>query len=165
MEVVKIKNLNKMIYGLLFLAIGVLLIFGVFDDKNIWEYIWPLFILIPGLSMEIDFFEKKNSNDAGELVPAGILIILGTFFYFNIFTNFRYMDILWPIFILAPAFGLFQLYFFGKRERGLFVPIGILSVIGLIFLLTNLTTKEVGGALIGFIFILMGLLILFKRRK
>ncbi|MGM0641219.1 MAG: hypothetical protein ACQESN_07360 [Thermotogota bacterium] len=149
----------------MFLAIGVLLIFGVFDDRNIWEYIWPLFILVPGLSMELDFFTKRNSKDAGELVPGGILLVIGTFFYFNIFTNFKYMDLLWPIFILAPAFGLFQLYYFGKREKGLLVPVGILSVLGLIFLLTNLTTTAIGGSIIGAAFILIGLLILFKKRK
>jgi len=92
-------------------------------------------------------------------------MVLGVFFYFNIFTNFSYMDLLWPIFILAPAFGLFQLYYFGKRDRGLLVPVGILSVIGLIFLLTNLTTTAIGGSVIGLVFILIGLLILFKKRK
>ena len=162
---VLIKDISKVIYGLLFLGIGVLLIFGVFDDRNIWEYIWPLFILIPGLSMELDFFTRRNSNNAGELVPGGILMVLGVFFYFNIFTNFSYMDLLWPIFILAPAFGLFQLYYFGKRDRGLLVPVGILSVIGLIFLLANITTTAIGGSVIGVVFILIGLLIIFKKRK
>jgi uncharacterized membrane protein HdeD (DUF308 family) len=163
--VVKIKDVSKVIYGLLFLTIGVLLIFGVFDDRNIWEFIWPLFILIPGLSMELDYFANRSPNKVGELVPGGILTILGLFFYFNIFTNFSYMDLLWPIFILAPAFGLFQLYIFGKRERGLLIPVGILSVIGLIFLLTNLTTTAIGGSVIGAVFILIGLLILFKRKR
>ena len=162
---VKIKDVSKVIYGLLFLAIGVLLIFGVFDDRNIWEFIWPLFILVPGLSMELDYFANRSPKKVGELVPGGILTILGLFFYFNIFTNFSYMDLLWPIFILAPAFGLFQLYIFGKRERGLLVPVGILSVIGLIFLLTNLTTTAIGGSVIGAVFILIGLLILFKRKR
>jgi hypothetical protein len=60
--VVKIKDVSKVIYGLLFLTIGVLLIFGVFDDRNIWEFIWPLFILVPGLSMELDYFSKQKSK-------------------------------------------------------------------------------------------------------
>lgn len=159
---VKIKNVSKAIYGLLFLAIGILLIFGVFDDRNIWDFIWPLFILVPGLSMELDYFANRNTNKVGELVPGGILTILGLFFYFNIFTNFQYMHILWPIFILAPAFGLFQLYFFGKRERGLLVPIRILTIIGFLFLITNLTTTTIGLSIVGLLFIVIGLMILFK---
>ncbi len=65
------------------------------------------------------------------LVPGGVLLVVGLVnqisFMFNIW------HILWPGFVFAPAFGLFELYWFGKKEKGLLVPVGILTALSLIF--------------------------------
>jgi len=43
------------------------------------------------------------------------------------------MEKLWPIFPIGVAIGLFQLYIFGKREKELLIPIGILSGLSIFF--------------------------------
>ncbi|KAA2301789.1 hypothetical protein FY526_23215, partial [Clostridioides difficile] len=40
---------------------------------------------------------------------------------------------MWPGFILAVAVGLFELYWFGGRNKWLLIPINILTVISLLF--------------------------------
>jgi len=149
--------------GILLITAGVLLLasnLGIF--KFNWAFIWPLFLLGPGLTFELSYFATRRNP--GVLVPGGILTLYGLFFYFNMITNWSFMDSLWPIFILGPGLGLFQLYLFGGRDRGVLIASSILGFISLSFLtftLFGFAADFIGpGALI-----LFGLLILTKNRK
>jgi hypothetical protein len=73
---------------------------------------------------------------------------------------------MWPGCILAPAVGLFELYIFGKREKGLLIPIGILTGISLIFF--SFTIRNLGGFsrfILPAVLIVAGLAMLAKGRK
>ena len=149
--------------GLLLIVAGVLLLasnLGIFRFN--WAFIWPLFLLGPGLSFEFSYFTTRRNP--GVLVPGGILTLYGVFFYFNMLTNWSFMDSLWPIFILGPSVGLFQLYLFGGRDRGILIASSILGFISLSFLTISLfgfAADFIGpGALI-----LFGLLILSKNKR
>jgi len=100
---------------------------------------------------------------AGLLVPGGILLTLSLLFYFEMMTDFQYAEYTWPIYILSPAVGLFELWLFGNREKGLLIPIGILTVITGFFL-----AQMLFASLFKFwpvIFIIIGLYILFGQNK
>lgn len=156
-------NKFSMLWGVLLIIIGTLLILNKYYIGISWEYIWPIFVLLPGLLMEISYFTNPSPQNTGVLLPGGILTILGVFFFYSVFTNFKYMDKLWPIFIFAPAFGLFQLYLFRGKQKALLIPVTVLGVIGLIFLLINMGRLWIN--IWGLILIIVGILIIYGGRK
>ncbi len=154
---------NNYLFGLFLLFIGVLLIlsnFGVIEI--IWENLWPLFLLIPGIVFELSYFISRK--DAGLLVPGGILITYGLLFLVNVIYGWRLMEYLWPIFPLGVAIGLFQLFLFGGREKGLLIPVGILGDISLFFLINKLFFIDF-GLLAGIVLVVIGIWIIFKKAK
>lgn len=66
-------------------------------------------------------------------MPGGILTTYGFLFLTNSIFGWHLMEKLWPIFPIGVAIGLFQLYIFGKREKELLIPIGILSGLSIFF--------------------------------
>jgi len=156
------KKINY-IFGFLLLFIGVLLIlanFGVI--KIVWENLWPLCLLIPGIVFELSYFIYRK--DAGLLVPGGILITYGLLFLVNVIYGWRLMEDLWPIFPLGVGIGLLQLYIFGGREKGLLIPVGILGAISLFFLINNLFFINF-GLVAGIMLMVIGIWIIIKKAK
>jgi len=156
------KKINY-IFGLSLLFIGVLIIlanFGVIEI--VWKNLWPLFLLIPGIVFELSYFIYRK--DAGLLVPGGILITYGLLFLVNVIYGWRLMEYLWPIFPLGVAIGLFQLFLFGGREKGLLIPVGILGAISLFFLINNLLFVDF-RVLAGIVLVVIGIWIIFKKAK
>ncbi len=156
------KKINY-IFGFLLLFIGVLLIlsnFGVIEI--IWDNLWPLFLLIPGILFELSYFIYRK--DAGLLVPGGILITYGLLFLVNVSYGWHLMEDLWPIFPLGVAIGLLQAYLFGGREKYLLIPVGILGAVSLFFLINNLFFIHF-GLLAGIVLVVIGIWIIFKKAK
>lgn len=86
-----------------------------------------MFVLIPGLWFEYSYFSRHKSPKL--LVPGGILSTIGLLVLiednsFGLLSN--YID---SFYIMAPAVGLFQLYLHDKKDRGLLIPVGILTFI------------------------------------
>jgi len=166
-------NRTGKVLGSIFIILGVLFLLKNLDIiEPFWSYFdigtlvarfWPsLFLLLPGLLFHINFFSGKR-RDPGVLVPGGILLVLGIAFQINML--FGGWDIMWPLYIFSVAFGLFELYTFGTRDKGLLIPIGILGGLSVIFFISfsaskflSFNTKPfiVPAALIG-----IGLLVLF----
>lgn len=156
------KKINYL-FGLFLLFIGILLIlanFGVIEI--VWENLWPLFLLIPGILFELSYFIYRK--DAGLLVPGGILITYGLLFSVNVIYGWHLMEDLWPIFPLGVAIGLLQLYLFRVREKGLLIPIGILGAISLFFLVNNLFFVDF-GLLVGIVLVVIGIWVIFRKVK
>lgn len=173
-------NRTGKVLGSIFIILGVLFLL---KNLNIigpfWSYInigyimsivfkfWPvLFLFIPGILFHLGFFSGRK-RDPGVLVPGGILLILGAAFQINML--FGGWDIMWPVYILSVAFGLFELYAFGTRDRGLLIPISILTGLSVLFFISfsanrllSFNTKPfiVPVALIG-----IGLLVLFGGKR
>ena len=147
--------INQRIIGSLLIALGALFTLEAFGWVQLsWNFLWPLFLLLPGIIFHIGFFAGNNKNP-GLLVPGGILTVYGILFIIMVFLGWDLMKVLWPVFPLGVALGLFELYIFGSREPGLLIPVGILSLVGFGFLLINLLNIG-GGALIGLILIGIG---------
>ncbi len=125
-----------------------------------WGYLWPLFLLLPGIAFHAAFFAGRNQN-AGLLVPGGILTVYGLLFSAMTIFGWQLMEVFWPVFILGVALGLFELYVFGPRETGLLIPVGILSLVGFAFLFINLLHTG-GSVLVGLALILAGGAVILK---
>lgn len=158
--------------GIILIIIGVAAILNnIFNIRFFtMSQLWPMFVLIPGLSFEAAYFSR--GREPGLLVPGGILTTIGALFFFETFTNWHFAEYTWPIYLLAVAIGLFQLYLFGGRKRGLLVPVFILTTISVIAFVTMLVGNVFywvnTSLIIPIIFISMGVYILvenFSKQK
>lgn len=161
---------GNLILGLFFVIIGILFLLDnlnilsiKFDIGFFFVNFWPLFVIIPGLAFHYAFFAGRN-RDAGLLVPGGILLIIGL--TLQISQIFNIWHITWPGYILAVAVGLYELYLFGSRERGLLIPVGILGGLSVIFFV-SFSVKEILGfgiskILVPVVLIIIGLSVLSK---
>ena len=131
---------------------------------NTWETLWPIFILIPSIIFHYSFFYGEK-RDPGILVPGGILLVISIIFFINTLFGWHLMMYLWPLFLFAVAFGLFELYLFGHREKALLIPIGILTGLGGIFLMNSFSQISYMRYLIPIGLIFLGLLLIIKKQK
>lgn len=173
------QNKNNIVIGIIFVALGLLFllknlnvfdIFDIFDMFNVWGLVanlWPtLFLLIPSFIMHMSFFSGRN-RDAGILVPGGILFGVGVTLQLTML--FGIANLVWPGYIMAVAIGLFELYMFGNRDKGLLVPVIILGGLSTIFFITNFFNEVFGFGVdklfIPLILILLGVAIIFKSDR
>lgn len=76
------------------------------------------------------YFCEKTPEQAGLLVPGGMFLVLGCLFCFETATGWTYSGMTWPVYIWAPALGLFELWYFGGRKIGVLIPAFILTAAG-----------------------------------
>lgn len=156
---------SNTIWGILLIFLGIMLIVNRFLNLDIFSMsnLWPVFVLGPGLIFELSYVTSRRNP--GVLVPGGILTTLGLLFFFETFTNWQFSGYTWPIYIFAPAVGLFQL-FLATRQRGLLVPVLILTAVASVSLISEIFTgifSFVNSSFImGAIFIVIGVYMLFK---
>jgi hypothetical protein len=126
-------NSARKVFGGLFLVFGLILTLGIFTDSPYASmvFLWPLFVLIPGIIFEAIYFSKRENPAL--LVPGGILIVIGLLFIFEVFTFWRLSAYTWPVYLVAVAIGLFQLYAFGPRKQGVLFAALILSGLSVVF--------------------------------
>jgi len=142
-------------------------LFDVFNFGFLISKFWPsLFLILPGLFFHYGFISGRK-KDPGLLVPGGILLINGITFQINML--FGVWDITWPLYIFAVAFGLFELYAFGNRDKGLLIPIGILGGLSAVFFTAFSLNKIFGYNASQFItpllLIIIGMIVIFGGRR
>jgi hypothetical protein len=167
------RNTGKLLGGIL-VCLGILFLLHNFGLLNFWSIfgfavsrLWAsIFIILPGLLFHWKFFTGSRRNP-GILVPGGILLIIGMTLQFNMI--FGGWGVTWPFFIFSVAFGLFELYYFGNREKGLLIPVGILGGLSAIFFmsfsLSEILNFETGPYAIPAALIVIGLVILSGGKK
>lgn len=132
------------------ILLGVYLILnqgGSLGPGTIFANFWPTLFVIPlGLFFHWLYFSMIGRG-VGLLVPGGILLTAGV--VSQIAMLFGNWGTMWPGFILAVAVGLFELYWFGGRNKWLLIPINILMVISLLFF----TVMSIGSMLSSMSFI------------
>ena len=151
----------RLIIGFLLILVGVTsLVTYVFHLENYLVHnLWFLLILIPGLYFEMNYFQTRKNP--GQLVPGGILTVIGLLFCFEILTEWHYSSYTWPVYLLAVAFGLLQLYLYDHKDKGLLIPITILCFISLLFYVQLFISSSL---LLAICLIIIGLYILFQKR-
>lgn len=156
---------SNMVKGAVFIAIGCILLLSNFGYINFsWDYVWPLALLLPGIYLHFAFFTKIDKNP-GNLVPAGILTTYGLMAYAIAFFGWRTMASMWPFILIGVAIGLFELYIFDKRDKGLLIPIGILGGIGLMLLSRTYLLIDMRKFLIPAILVVIGVMMISKRER
>lgn len=129
-------QLNKRtIIGPVLILLGAYLILnkgGELDAGSIFGTFWATLFIIPlGLFFHWMYFSMTGRKGTGLLIPGGILLTVGLVCQISMLTGD--WGTTWPGFILAPAVGLAEFYWFGGRNKWLLIPINILLVISLLF--------------------------------
>ena len=154
-------------WGIILIHIGVMAIFNNIFDFQFFRIsrLWPIFVLFLGLSFEAGYFSR--GREPGLLVPGGILTTIGTLFFFETFTSWRFAEYTWPVYPLAVAIGLFQLYLFSGRKPGLLVPVFILTSVSVIafaiMLFGNIFYWINTSLIIPIVFIIIGIYMLIRN--
>jgi hypothetical protein len=117
--------------GIILIVLGIIFLLPNVTNLRTRE-LWPIFVLGTGIVFFIAFLYDRPRY--GLLMPASILTIVGLMFFYCVFEGWYMMQNIWPFFIIAPGLGFLLMYFFGKKELGLLIPGGILSALGLFFL-------------------------------
>ena len=148
------------IWGIMLIIIGIGLLgnnlgWFYFD----WENAWPWILILGGVLFWIQW--SKNRTNYGVLMPGTIMLTYGFLFLYESYHGWNNMDNLWAVFILGPGLGLFAMYIAGRRERGLLVSGGILTVLSAIYLLD----LDRWDMLVPLILIAIGASMIFKGRK
>jgi hypothetical protein len=144
--------------GIMLIILGVLFLIANFANVHL-DALWPVFVLGPGVAFIVMFFRDRNNY--GVLMPGTILTIIGLLFFACTVYGWDQMEHLWPLFIMAPGLGFVMMYLFGKHERGLLIPAGILTGLGLVFLLDANESEYLWPGVL----ILVGLLFLVRWKK
>ncbi|MCJ7690646.1 MAG: DUF5668 domain-containing protein [Clostridiaceae bacterium] len=160
-------NKQKSLFGIALIFIGSLLLADQIYDINFLSFsnFWPLFLLVPGIFLEISFFSFKK--DPAALVLGGILTTTGLFFIFKTSTNWQYSAETWPIYTLGLAIGLLQYYLFSKANKSLLLFIFLLGFISIfsfaIIFLGNTYTWLKYGLLLPCLIIMLGIYVFLKN--
>jgi hypothetical protein len=144
----------KYLFGASFISLGP-------DD------FWPMIILMTGVMFELVYFVTLKAP--GFLVPGGILITYGILFFFEAATDFHFAQYTWPVYILGVAIGLFQLYLFSGRPKGVLIAVSIIAGVATVSLIVMLFRVFLGAMdfeiAIPAVLIVIGLLLLFSKGK
>ena len=158
--------------GGLFIIVGAILLSAkyLFGSSLIHlgpDDFWPMIVLMLGVMFELVYFITMKAP--GFLVPGGILTTYGILFFFEAATDFHYAQYTWPVYILGVAIGLFQLYLFSGRPKGLLIAVGILTGLALTSFIVILFSIVLGsmdfGIVIPVVMIGIGLILFLSRGK
>ncbi len=127
---------NYSLIGTLLIAVGAVLLvlkmlFGIeFLNLNTGDF-WVFIVLLFGLTFEFSYF--LTGRNPGLLIPGGIITTIGMLFMFEVATNWYFAEYTWPVYILSVAVGLFQMYLFSNREKGLLIASLIIAGVSAFF--------------------------------
>jgi hypothetical protein len=156
-------NMNNRTIGMVLVGVGVFFALGALGViQATMGLLWPLFLLLPGAWMLMQFYSNPEHGRPALLIPGSILVVYGGLFFGNVL--FDWMRLLWPLFILGPALGLFQFYLFTGRNVFLLIPVLVLTLVGGIFLLGNILSNGI-GIVIGAVLIAGGVYLLSGKGK
>lgn len=130
------KSVGPITTGILLVILGgMLLIVQVAEESTVGDY-WPIILICGGLIFYVTYFTRspKPPGFEGILFPGTYLLTLGVLFGVLSLTSWRYMEYLWPTFVLGVGLSLGAIYLFGpsepdKRRRDLLPSINILLLI------------------------------------
>lgn len=100
------RETSNLIAGLSLVVIGALFLAGQILDFSPWRYLWPLFIIIPGLVF-FAFMHTGGAGTASLAIPGSIITTVGLLLaYQNITGHWQSWAYAWTIFPAAVGFGM-----------------------------------------------------------
>jgi hypothetical protein len=139
--------IGLIVAGLALLAVNML-------HLDLMSYLWPAFIVGPGLVMLLPAYKATTKHDnilAFLAIPGAMAIALGGFmFLMNLVDHFESMAYIWPLIIAAGVVGLMYMERFDStstvHENGhRFIRVMVLVFMGLALFFEVLVFESLGG--------------------
>ena len=166
------RNMGSMIAGAALIVLGGLFLISQFLNVSIWRFLWPLFVLLPGIGMFAAVY-GGGKQVAGLAIPASIVSMVGLILLFQSITDhWESWAYAWAL-IFPVAVGL-GMYISGVRaeddntiqsgKKMLRTGVILFVLLGVFFE----TIFAAGGSLFGQIFwpvaiILLGVYLILRR--
>lgn len=166
------RNTGSLIAGTALILLGGLFLLNQYLQVSIWQFLWPLFVLLPGVGMLAAMY-RGGKQSAGLAIPASVVTTVGLILLFQSITNhWESWAYAWSL-IFPTAVGLGMVIYGiraddeGTRQRGK----GMLRAGVILFVILGVffeTIFAAGGSMFGRIFwpaaiILLGLYLVFRR--
>ncbi|WP_446715289.1 LiaI-LiaF-like domain-containing protein [Caloramator sp. Dgby_cultured_2] len=76
--------MKSYLWGLVFILVGIFLIIQrtFLFDVNLWNFVWPIFLIIPGIAIHYNYFSKTKEQKFNIRWNLNCLWILLFIFYF-----------------------------------------------------------------------------------
>jgi hypothetical protein len=103
-----------LIPGGILVTLGIL--FQIAEYNNIWQYVWPGFIIAPAIGLAEYYF--VGGRHKWTLIPIGALIVISsiTFLVFSVGNLMNHLAVKWVLAIIFILVGLYMLLG-GKQRR------------------------------------------------
>lgn len=156
---------RNLIVGLVLIGVGTFLILqkAIHLTIDLWQFVWPFFLLVPGTSKHIDFF--KNRRDAGSLVIAGILTVYGFLFLINAVTAWKYSHMLTFVYPLGIGIGFWESYVFGDKRSSV-LSVAIVFLVISLYMLLNVALPNLAVNykyyIVPVLLVVIGIVVIFK---
>ena len=103
------------------IGLGVILLFAGIFDVHLMDYLWPAFLVIPGLVMMYPAY-KSTPDDQHSLsflaIPGAVFVAVGgLFFVLNLFDHFEAWAYTWTVIPAAIAAGVLYMTRFDHNLR------------------------------------------------
>lgn len=153
--------------GFIFIALGILLLIqkSIGIDISTWNFLWPLFLIIPGILMHFRTF-SNNGNPNNYFFPV-IMVVFGIQFLIRNLTNGEYDDYLSFGYPLGIGIGFLECYMFSRKKiSNLFVGL-IFFIIALYMLVRSFfpNIEYLRDYILPGILILIGALIVLRQKS
>jgi hypothetical protein len=147
--------------GIVFIVIGLVLLIGnIMLGRLDTDVLWTYIVIVLGIIFWIAYLVDRSRISM--LMPGTVLITIGIVLNYCVRTNWTNISVLIAFIILAPAFGFYLMFLLGKREKGLLIPAGILTILGVLQLFQGLHVSI--GYLLPIFLILIGVLMLVRKQ-
>lgn len=158
------KNITA---GIVLIVVGIIAIFQRTVDipVSIWSILWPCILIIPGISMHLEYFATRKNPQI--LIPAAILTVYGCLFLTNAVTDWDYVSKLTFLYPLGVAIGFGESYYFGSRQKEFGIVALVMILVSAYVLIRNMfpQIRNIREYLIPALLILAGVMILFRRKR
>lgn len=125
---------GRLIVGLSLIALGLALFLAQLLQISLVKYLWPLFILVPGLALALAALRASHEVGQVLIVPGSIVTMLGALLlYQRLFNHWESWAYAWSL--LPLAIGLGQVIYGRLRGHPDMVTTGrsLVQIFGIIF--------------------------------
>jgi len=145
------SKFRSLALGAVLIIVGGLVLLGQLFRINIWGFLWPFFIIIPGALLFSLGLVKGGSAGEGAIIPGSIITMVGALLlYQNSFNHFESWAYAWAL-VAPTSIGLGQMIYGLLKDRQALVKSGTrLATIGIVIFLVGAIFFELIIGISGF---------------
>lgn len=164
---------NSSLPAWILIGVGVVLLLASLFDVHLMDYLWPGFVIVPGLLMMIPAYKSTVDEQSGWsflAIPGALFLVTGgLLFIMNLVNHFEAWAYAWPLLPAAAAAGVLYITRFDdnvrlERRAHKFIRIMVMLAVGMA-LFFEILIFESFSPLMSLGLIVFGIYLLIQERK